>query len=101
LVHGSWTRELIDHIDGDRANNRIENLRLVSLAQNQWNAKTPVTNKSGIKGVSFHSTLKKWQANIRANGKIMYLGLFNTKEEAAEVVRKKRIELHGEFANHG
>ena len=90
----------IDHINGNILDNRIENLRLATYAENQWNAKTRVDNTSGIKGVCWHKLHKKWMAQIKSNGTRNYLGLFEDKEEAAKAVRKKRIELHGEFARH-
>ena len=90
----------IDHINGNILDNRIENLRKATYAENQWNAKTRVDNKSGIKGVCWNSKLNKWYAQIKHNKKLHYLGVFKDKKEAEKVVRKKRDELHGEFARH-
>ena len=90
----------IDHINGNILDNRIENLRKATYAENQWNAKTRVDNKSGIKGVSWHKATKRWLAQIKHNKTLHYLGVFKDKKKAEEVVRKKRNELHGEFARH-
>ena len=90
----------IDHINGNKLDNRIENLRLATYAENQWNAKTRVDNKSGVKGVSWHKATQKWRAQIKQNKVLYDLGVHDTIEKAKEVVQKKRIELHGEFTRH-
>ena len=88
----------IDHIDGDRGNNRIENLRKATRAQNQWNAKVRKDNTSGFKGVSWHKKQQAWTANISINGKVKFLGTFRTPEEAHDAYAAKAKELRGEFA---
>ena len=74
----------IDHKDGDKRNNKIENLRLCSAAQNQYNSARKINNKSGAKGVVEHKKCKykKWQAKITVDKKIISLGYFATVEEA-------------------
>ena len=101
LMHKGYLPKSLDHINGDRKDNRIENLRPVSKAQNAQNAKLSSKNKSGYKGVFWCSSMKKWQVQIGSNGEKIYLGCFENLEEAAEVVRAAREELHGNFANHG
>lgn len=88
----------IDHIDGDRANNRIENLRLVSRAQNQWNARVRKDNTSGLKGVSWNKKANLWAANISINGKVVYLGMFPSAKEAHEAYAARAKEIRGEYA---
>jgi hypothetical protein len=100
LQTGAWPSQAIDHIDGNPSNNRWDNLREATLSQNQHNQRLSVANTSGIKGVSWHKTYKKWVASIRANGRKVHLGYFREKEVAAEVVRSARAELHGEYARH-
>lgn len=91
----------IDHIDGNKKNNRIENLRIATEAQNTWNRKICTRNKSGIKGVSWYKAYSKWCAQIRKNGKRHFLGYFNDIKAAETAVIRARNILHGEFANNG
>jgi hypothetical protein len=101
LMHKGYLPKTIDHINGDKLDNRIENLRAATVGQNQHNRKTNANNTSGYKGVSWNKAQKKWTARITLERKIIHLGYFANVEEAAEVVRKAREELHGSFANHG
>ncbi len=88
----------IDHINNIESDNRIENLRLATRSQNMRNRRGAARDNktSGARGVS--ASCNKWRAYTSLNGKQLHLGLFNTKEEAAEVARLKRVELYGEFA---
>ena len=88
----------IDHIDGIRDNNRIENLRLVTSSQNNWNSRNRKHNTSGLKGVYWENRKQKWRAQIGAFGKRKHLGYFATKEEAYAARLGAEKELHGEFA---
>lgn len=101
LMHKGYLPKTIDHINGDPADNHIENLRAASTQQNQHNRRMSKNNTSGYKGVSWNNSLKKWYAYIHLESKRIHLGTFNTAEEADAVVRKAREELHGTFANHG
>jgi hypothetical protein len=75
----------IDHINEIRDDNRICNLRLDTNRENeQNNSKIPCNNKSGYRGVSWHKNAKKWVANIRVKNKLIYLGSYDTPEEAHE-----------------
>jgi hypothetical protein len=98
LNHGRWPDGDVDHINGDPSDNRIENLRVATDSQNLANMRKPITNKSGKKGVSWHAIGKKWQTHIKVRGKNLYLGLFDTVEEAHAAYVAKAIEMHGEFA---
>lgn len=89
---------LIDHIDGDTTNNRFNNLRLASKAENTRNAKKYKHNTSGFKGVCWHNETKKWRAQIRCDYRLVHLGLFDTPELAHMAYCKAAAELHGEFA---
>jgi len=82
IFYGYWPTLLIDHINGDRADNRICNLRDVSNTANLRNAKTSVLNTSGVKGVYFVRTTGKWMASIRRGGKMRSLGHFADKNDA-------------------
>jgi hypothetical protein len=101
LMHKGYLPRTIDHINGDRADNHIENLRAASAGQNQHNRKQGKNNTSGYKGVSYVSSRKKWSARVQLECKSLWLGHYNTPEEADAVARKAREELHGSFANHG
>lgn len=93
--------EFIDHINGVRDDNRIKNLRGCTACQNQQNSKIQTNNTSGIKGVSWNKASRMWHTIIMSDNKKHFLGYFYDKEVAGQVVRIKRLELHGEFANHG
>lgn len=86
----------VDHIDGDRLNNRVQNLREATSAQNNQNRKP--TGSSGIKGVVWHKQSKKWVASICVNRRSVHLGSFEKIEDAALAATKARKTLHGDFA---
>lgn len=91
----------VDHINGDRLDNRRVNLRVCSNAENMRNRGKNVNNTSGFKGVVLmtdKSLKKPWQAQIMTDGKYRYLGVFATKEAAALAYNTAARELHGEFA---
>jgi hypothetical protein len=100
-IYGKFPNKILDHINGNSADNRICNLREANVAENQWNSKLSIKNTSGIKGVSFHKQRKKWQATIKVNGITKYLGIFETKEQAAMIVMEARNKYHKQFVNHG
>ena len=81
--HGYLPENQIDHINRIKNDNRIENLREVSPSCNLRNTGTRTDNTSGIKGVFYHNPAKKWQATVYVNSENKYLGLFETKVEAA------------------
>ena len=89
----------VDHIDNDRQNNNITNLRYATSNENQHNRKINKNNTSGIKGVCYHSQSKKWQASIRLDGLRIHLGLFDNIEEAKQARINKANEVFGEFKN--
>jgi len=95
LYHHGYMPTQVDHIDGNRMNNRIENLREATSSQNNQNRKA--TSSSGIKGVIWHKQSKKWVASICINRKSVHLGSFVSIEDAALVANKARQSTHGEF----
>lgn len=101
LQTGAWPSAFVDHINGDRDDNRWSNLRASTVEQNNHNVDDRVDNTSGIKGVHWHAHSKKWRAEIQCHRKKRYLGCYQNISEAAEVVQLAREMLHGEFANHG
>ena len=86
-----------DHINLNRADNRIENLRVATLTENQRN-KFYKTNTSGYKGVTWKNKLKKWQVAISFNKKTIYLGIFTKLKEAALTYNQAALKYHKEFA---
>jgi hypothetical protein len=88
----------VDHIDGDRGNNRVQNLRLANPNQNAWNRGISKANTSGYKGVSFEKSSGKWLAQIRTNGIARKIGRFMTKEDAAQAYREADIQCRGNFS---
>jgi|CXWK01.1.fsa_nt_gi hypothetical protein len=84
----------VDHINGNRLDNRRSNLRICTRVQNEVNK--PSQNKHGFKGIM--KKFRRWGAYAQKDGHVFYLGTFATKEEAARAYNKKAKELHGEFA---
>lgn len=97
LEKGYWP-EHIDHINGDRSDNRISNLREATQDQNRKNLRMKVTNKSGFKGVSWHKSWNKWIATITKDRKHILIGGFTYPEEAAIAYDNAAVKLHGNFA---
>jgi hypothetical protein len=81
-VYGEWPRNDIDHINRDRLDNRIANLRDVTRSANLFNTKKRVDNKSGHKGIWRDEQRNRWQAYIRINGKQHSLGRYTAIEDA-------------------
>jgi len=97
---GRWPLNQMDHIDGDKDNNRWANLREATHAQNQRNRGQRIDNSSGFKGVTWidHGDTS-WRAQIRSNGgETRFAGNHRTREEAARAYDKAALALHGEFA---
>ena len=80
----------IDHINGNKLDNRIANLRKASGKQN-------CCNQKAAKGYYFNKGHKKWKSQIRSNGKVIFLGYFDTEEQAREAYLRAKEKLHGEF----
>jgi len=96
-IMGSAFEEEVDHVDGDGLNNRRTNLRRATHSQNMHNQRLSVANTSGQKGVTFNRASKKWQAQIKKSGKVIYLGVFPTIEMAAKAYADASVSLHGDF----
>lgn len=96
LIHGEVV-EVIDHIDRNRDNNSIANLRACTQEQNQFNRAKSIANTSGEKGVTWHKKSSKWQAAASIGGKKVHLGLFNSLSEASLAYQRFCMEKHGEF----
>lgn len=97
LFNLSNSTELIDHINHNIRDNRRTNLRIVSSSQNQMNRDKTKQNTSGIKGVYWNKNKKKWQASIQVDKKLIHLGVFNTKQEAAEARQIAENQYFGQY----
>ena len=100
LMHYGYLPKFIDHIDGNRLNNRIENLRACTLSENSCNSKIRSDSTSKIKGVNWFKPKQKWRARVSLNKKEYHFGYFLTKEEAENAVIIGRKKIHREFARH-
>lgn len=97
--HGAWPKAL-DHINGDKADNRLQNLRLCNQTQNMQNAAKRKDNRTGVKGVDWRPAKNKYRARLVVSGKEMCLGHFDTLEEATKAVCVARAMYHGEFSRN-
>lgn len=94
---GYWPKEMLDHVDGNKLNNALSNLREATRSQNMRNVRLMKTNTSGFKGVSWSNAAKKWQVRCKVLGKDNYLGLFESAEEASQAYETFASKHHGEF----
>lgn len=101
IYHYGYCPKFIDHINGIRNDNRIENLRPATSSQNAQNAKKRKDNTTGVKGINFCKRDKRFVARVQSNGKRYLLGYFKTLEEAKLEVIKARETYHKEYANNG
>jgi len=99
ILHGNWPK-CIDHINGDRSDNRPINIRDVTNQQNNLNMKRDKRNSSGFQGVTFHKASGKWRAVISYAGVRQSLGYFHDKD-AAILARKFAEQSMGYHVNHG
>jgi hypothetical protein len=90
----------IDHKDGDPRNNAIENLRLATSSQQKQNRKVQSNNRSGLKGAYYHAAHKgkKWRSQIKVGDQLIFLGYFQSPEEANAAYRSAAVSYFGEFA---
>ena len=97
LEHGYLPKE-IDHINGDRQDNRLENLREVTRSENQFNKAMCSNNTSGFRGVNWHKHSKSWVVRVCTKGKTKILGYFKDLELAGLVADEARNLYHGKYA---
>lgn len=103
-VHGRWPTGELDHTNGDRSDNRIENLREVTVSQNRTNKRIQTNNKSGLKWVYLCSQTGRWRAEVspmKALGGKKHRSLHSTREEAYQAACAAAQRLHGAFYNPG
>jgi hypothetical protein len=90
---------VVDHVNGLPLDNRKENLRICTAAENNRNQKQRINNKSGYKGVHWKKLKNKWYSEIKYKNKSIHLGCFINIIDAARAYNEAAIKYHGEFAN--
>jgi len=100
LMQHGYVPNIIDHVDGNPLNNKIENLRPATISQNAMNAKVYCTNKSGVQNVSWHKKAKKWEVKLQIKGKRIHFGAFDDIELAVAVAKAIRNKHYKEFAGY-
>ena len=97
ITYGEWPADEIDHINGDPMDNRVENLREATHAENSCNRSFQCNNTNGFIGVRFRPHHGKWEGRINFNGKTVWRKYFDTAQEAAAARRIAVEEIHGDF----
>ena len=99
FIENPEKKPCVDHIDNNRTNNNIKNLRFATIKENNQNASISKLNTSGTKGICWNKKAKKWHAKIYINGKSKHLGIFENINEA-KIARTKAANKHfGEYIN--
>jgi hypothetical protein len=88
----------VDHIDHDKTNNFVENLRWCSSSQNNMNKSKQANTSSNYKGVTWCKQTQKWRVKIRVDGKLKHIGLFVSEVQAAVAYNNAAIQYYAEFA---
>jgi hypothetical protein len=96
IHYGAWPEGNIDHINGDKSDNRIQNLRLVDHVENARNTKTHAHNTSGHRGIHWYKAYGKWSAQIQVKGRNISLGYFGQKQDAiaARLAAESKYGFH-------
>ena len=96
IVYGEWPSSDLDHINGDRLDNRLENLREATHSLNMQNKRSAMKNNksSGLLGVTWNKQHKKWQSKIMVNKVFHHVGYFNCPDEAHAAYLQKKRALH-------
>jgi hypothetical protein len=98
ITHHVWPPDEIDHKNGDAGDNRIDNLRIATHAENMRNSRKRSNNTSGFKGVDWRRDKGKWRAKIQVDSKSLHIGYFPTAEDAHAAYCSAAEKHHGKFA---
>jgi hypothetical protein len=98
LLEHNYLPKEIDHINGNRQDNRLINLREATRSQNEWNKPVGINNSSGYKGVSWSKSTNSWMVRVEKNKCKLYYGCFNDLDLAGLVASEARIIYHGVYA---
>lgn len=88
----------VDHIDGNKQNNKIDNLRECSRVQNGQNRSKMANNTTGYKGVHYDKRYNKYAAQIRNNKRLEWLGYYENSEDAAKAYNNRAVKIFGDYA---
>ena len=99
FIANPYNKPCIDHINNDKLDNNVCNLRFCTQQENCMNRKLSSKNSSNYKGVTFHKRSNKWHARIMVNKKLKHLGYFDKIEDAVNCRVKKAKEVYGEYMN--
>lgn len=97
LVHGSWPENDIDHINGERDDNRLSNLRALKRHENLQNMRKRRPGRSGVRGITWDKQTQTWRAQLSAQGKRINIGRFRDKEMAEQAYLEAK-RLHHPFS---
>jgi hypothetical protein len=97
IIMGEPVGKEVDHINGNKRDNRRENLRICNRSENNRNTGKKSNNTSGFKGVSWKKQRGKWRASIRVDGKCKHLGYFDDPQTAYRSYCRAATKYHGEF----
>jgi hypothetical protein len=93
-MYGDWPSSILDHVNRNRTDNRLINLRLSNLYLNRQNVDLQRNNTSGVRGVTWNTALQKWHARISSGGRRHHLGWFDSFESAKRARENAEINLH-------
>lgn len=99
FINNDKNKRCVDHVDNNRKNNNLYNLRYATDQENQFNRKKGKNNKSGIKGVHYDKKNNKWISSIKINGKIIYIGRYDNINEAKIARQEKAEHYFKEYIN--
>lgn len=99
-IYGEWPQGEIDHKDRNKSNNAIANLRVATRNQNLMNSSMRSDNSSGVTGIVWDQSRKRWRVRVHHNGKETHLGRYKSKDDAIGARASAEAKFYGEFARN-